>query len=144
MFEKWRRKWNTGYFWKDRKKRKKENTSRLKKLPYHTYLGGMVPLDYDVTRQMKYVMGKVDAEIEDFLERAETDQYNEGSFLDKYVEAYFNLVRNDLKKQKLNHQHMIQGLDILKGSHITKIQATKKAIKDLDQSGQDEMEEEKG
>lgn len=97
LFDWIRQKVGKGHFWKDQF-RKKDDTGKLQSLPYHSELGGFVPADYDITRHLEYNMYKIDKKIEELLAKTEVDQYNEASFLDEYIEARFQLVKNDLKK----------------------------------------------
>lgn len=146
LFDRIRRKFDTGHFWKYKRKKERDDTGRLRSLPYHSELGGHVPVDYDIEKHLEYIMHKIDKETDSLLKNAAVDKYNRGTFLDKYIEARFNLVRNDLKRQKIRHEHIINGLCIIKTAQLTKIdnmkENLKEAVKQCEEDLSDENNEE--
>lgn len=132
MPQKVKKKIGEGHFWKDKSRKGKKDTRHLYSLPYHSELGGFVPIDYDISRHLEYNMHQIDEKIEELLENTETDQYNEASFLDDYIEARFHLVKNDLKRQGIRHKHIMNGLKIIREAQLTKIKNIRKALQETE------------
>jgi hypothetical protein len=88
------------------------------KMPYITDLGGVTPLDYQLMKGLENLPRAVAEMSEEMLENIQFDEYNDGSFLDQYIDLYIGLAKNDLERQRIHHAHVIEGLKIIEDSRL--------------------------
>lgn len=93
-----------------------EDFSVPSRMPYLTDLGGVSPLDYTIMEGMEHLPRVISEMADEMLGNIEFDRFNDGSFLDEYIDLYVGLARNDLKRQRIHHGHVIEGLKIIEES----------------------------
>lgn len=88
------------------------------RMPYITDLGGVTPLDYGLMKGLENLPRAVAEISEEMLENIQFDEYNDGSYLDEYIDLYIGLAKNDLERQRIHHAHVIEGLKIIEESRL--------------------------
>lgn len=106
----------SGLFQETNSRTVSEDFSVPSRMPYLTDLGGVSPLDYTIMDGMGHLPRIISEMAGELLGNIEFDQFNDGSFLDEYIDLYVGLARNDLKRQRIHHGHVIEGLKIIEES----------------------------
>lgn len=106
----------SGLFQETNSRTVSEDFSVPSRMPYLTDLGGVSPLDYTIMDGMGHLSRIISEMASELLGNIEFDQFNDGSFLDEYIDLYVGLARNDLKRQRIHHGHVIEGLKIIEES----------------------------
>ena len=122
-----------------------EDYNAASRMPYLTDLGGVSPLDYKILDGIGNLPRVVAQMADEPLSNVEFDQFNDGSFLDEYIDLYVGLARNDLERQRIHHGHVIDGLKMIEESRmIHDAQMQKLLEKELEgyQDGKEEKYEE--
>ena len=95
-----------------------EDFDASSRMPYLTDLGGASPVDYKIWEGIGYLPKLAAQMADDILSNVEPDQFNDGSFLDEYIDRYIGLARNDLERQRIHHGHVIEGLKMIEESRM--------------------------
>lgn len=103
---------------KSNPKKVPEDFSTPAQMPYITNLGGISPLDYTLMKGMEYLPDIISGMAGEMLDKIQFDEFNDGSFMDEYIDLYAGLAANDLKRQKIHHRHVIEGLKIIEDSRL--------------------------
>lgn len=99
-------------------KKVSEDFSAPAQMPYITSLGGVSPLDYTLMKGMEYMPDIIAGMAGEILDKIQFDEFNDGSFMDQYIDLYVGLAANDLKRQQIHHGHVIEGLKIIEDSRL--------------------------
>lgn len=58
-----------------------------------------------------------------FARREMFDEFSDGSFLDRFIERKYEMIRNELRKQRLRHLQAIEGIEMALRTEIARKQA---------------------
>lgn len=121
-------------------KNRSENLNIASRMPYLTDLGGATPLDYQLMEGIGYLPKVINEMTMEMLDKIQLDEYNDGSFLDEYIDLYIGLAKNDLKRQKTHHNHVIEGLKIIGTSRSVHAMKMQELVQDTLEKCQEEVE----